>query len=316
MKLRSDSSQRKERIWKIPLIIYFIAVIASSIAAIISLWNPVEAPIISAPNNIPASSNNTPNSDDTQLTVTIPTEGDQDVDDWKTNREKNLIMVNTLFGILGGSTYGLASITTWIGNNKYEKSWTLWYVSRPIIGGALALVFYFLLRAGLVGGFPINVGDFGFAAISIIIGLLATTAMKKIRDVFDVLFGIAKRKEDIGDEPTPAANASLKLGASTTKIKAGEELEIRATASNIEGTYAQGSSNFKIQNTAIAIFTSQNVDAGTEDNIAVNFQNGIATARLKGVSKGKTDVIAASKIDEKDLTDKLTIEVTDIESNA
>ena len=316
MKLRSDSSQRKERIWKIPLIIYFIAVTASSIAAIISLWNPVEAPIISAPNNVPASSNNTPNSDDTQLTVTIPTEGDQDVDDWRTNREKNLIIVNTLFGILGGSTYGLASITTWIGNNKYEKSWTLWYVSRPIIGGALALVFYFLLRAGLVGGFPINVGDFGFAAISIIIGLLTTTAMKKLRDVFDVLFGIAKRKDEMGDEPTPAANASLKLGASTTKIKAGEELEIRATASNIDGTYAQGSSNFKIQNTTIAIFTSQNVDAGIEDNIAVNFQNGIATARLKGVSKGKTDVIAASKIDEKDLTDKLTIEVTDIESNA
>ena len=316
MKLRSDSSQRKERIWKIPLIIYFIAVIASSIAAIISLWNPVEAPIISAPNNVPASSNNTPNSDDTQLTVTIPTEGDQDVDDWRTNREKNLIIVNTLFGILGGSTYGLASITTWIGNNKYEKSWTLWYVSRPIIGGALALVFYFLLRAGLVGGFPINVGDFGFAAISIIIGLLTTTAMKKLRDVFDVLFGIAKRKDEMGDEPTPAANASLKLGASTTKIKAGEELEIRATASNIDGTYAQGSSNLKIQNTTIAIFTSQNVDAGIEDNLAVNFQNGIATARLKGVSKGKTDVIAASKIDEKDLTDKLTIEVTDIESNA
>src|SRR5687767_6747842 len=133
MKLRSDSSQRKERIWKIPLIIYFIVIIASSIAAIISLWNPVEAPIISAPNNIPAS-NNTPNSDDTQLTVTIPTERNQGVDDWRINREKNLIMVNTLFGILGGSTYGLASITTWIGNNKYDKSWTLWYVSRPIIG--------------------------------------------------------------------------------------------------------------------------------------------------------------------------------------
>jgi hypothetical protein len=80
MKLRSDSSQRKERIWKIPLIIYFIAIIASSIAAIISLWNPVEAPIISAPNNVPASSN-APNSDDTQLTVTIPTERTQDVDD-------------------------------------------------------------------------------------------------------------------------------------------------------------------------------------------------------------------------------------------
>ena len=72
---------------------------------------------------------------------------------------------------------------------------------------------YNVLLFLILGGFPINVGDFGFAAISIIIGLLATTAMKKIRDVFDVLFGIAKRKEDMGDVPTPAANAILKLGA-------------------------------------------------------------------------------------------------------
>jgi hypothetical protein len=212
---------------------------------------------------------------------------------------------------LGGSTYGLASLTIWIANNKYEKSWTLWYISRPIVGGALALIFYFLLRAGLVGGFPINVGDFGFAAISIIIGLLATTAMKKLRDVFDVLFGIAKREDDMGDEPTPAANASLKIGASTTKINTGEELEIRATASNIDGTYAQGSSKFKIENPAVAIFTSQNVDGGTEDDISVSFQNGVATAKVKGVNKGKTDIITVSKIDEKDFTDKITIEVTE-----
>jgi hypothetical protein len=243
--------------------------------------------------------------------VTIPTEGDQDVDDWRTNREKNLIMVNTLFGILGGSTYGLASITTWIGNNKYEKSWTLWYVSRPIIGGALALVFYFLLRAGLVGGFPINVGDFGFAAISIIIGLLATTAMKKIRDVFDVLFGIAKRKEDMGDEPTPAANAILKLGAQKTKIEMNkEDLEIRAIASNSDGTYAQGSCKFKIENAAVARFTVHNDDE-TADDITVNFQDGVATAKVKGISKGKTDINAVSKIDDKDLSDRIAIEVTE-----
>jgi hypothetical protein len=46
-------------------------------------------------------------------------------------------------------------------------------------------------------------------------------------------------------------------------------------------------------------------------SIAVNFQNGIATAKVKGVSKGKTDIIALSKIDEKDLSDKFTIEVTE-----
>jgi hypothetical protein len=305
MRLRSDTSQRKEHLWKIPLMIYFIVIIASTILAIISIWNPIETPIAST-------STNASRPDSTDLIIPIP---DDDIDKWKGDREKYLVIVNALFGILGGATYGLASLTIWIANNKYERSWTLWYISRPIIGAALALIFYFLIRAGLVGGFPINVGDFGFAAISIIIGLLSTAAMKKLRDVFDVLFGIDKRKDDMGDEPTPAANASLKLGASTTKINAGEDLEIRATASNIDGTYAEGSSTFKIENPAIAIFTSQNIDIGTANNIAVNFQNGIATAKVKGVSKGKTDVIAASKIDERDLTDKLTIEVTDSESN-
>jgi hypothetical protein len=301
MRLRSDTSQRKERLWKIPLVIYFIVIIASTILAIISIWNPIETPIAST-------STNASRPDSTDLIIPIP---DDDIDKWKGDREKYLIIVNALFGILGGSTYGLASLTIWIANNKYEKSWTLWYISRPIVGGALALIFYFLLRAGLVGGFPINVGDFGFAAISIIIGLLATTAMKKLRDVFDVLFGIAKREDDMGDEPTPAANASLKIGASTTKINTGEELEIRATASNIDGTYAQGSSKFKIENPAVAIFTSQNVDGGTEDDISVSFQNGVATAKVKGVNKGKTDIITVSKIDEKDFTDKITIEVTE-----
>ena len=50
------------------------------IAAIVSIWNPIEAPLISTSNNTSAS-NNTPNSTDTQLTVTIPTARNQDVDD-------------------------------------------------------------------------------------------------------------------------------------------------------------------------------------------------------------------------------------------
>ena len=311
MKIRSDSSQRKERLWKIPLIMYFIIIIASTIVAIVSIWNPIETPIISAPTNNTAA----PNSNGTQLTVTIPTESNESVEDWRINREKNLIIVNTLFGILGGSTYGLASVTTWIGNNKYGKSWTLWYISRPIIGGALALLFFFLLRAGLVSGFPVNVGDFGFAATSIIIGLLTTTAMKKIRDIFDVLFGIEKSKEDIGDEPT-STTAILKLGAPTTKIKIGEETEIRATASNSDGIYSQGFCKIKIENSAVVSFTGRDVDNATGDNITLNFQDGVAAVKIKGVSKGKTNIIAESNIEEKELIDKINIEVIETVSTS
>ena len=51
MRLRSDPSQRKERLWKIPLMIYFIVIIASTILAIISIWNPIETPIASTSTN-------------------------------------------------------------------------------------------------------------------------------------------------------------------------------------------------------------------------------------------------------------------------
>jgi hypothetical protein len=297
MKSEHGISQRRERLWKIPLIIYFIAIMASTIVAIISIWNPVGSPITST---------STSNSNETQLIVSIP---DNDINKWVDDREKYLIIVNALFGILGGSTYGLASITIWIANNKFENSWTLWYISRPIIGGGLALIFYFLLRAGLVSGFPVNVGDFGFAAISIIIGLLATVAMKKIRDVFDVLFGITKTKEDIGDEPTPTANANLKLTAQATRIEVGKDLEIRATASSGDGTYAQGSIKFSIENSTVARFINNNLNEDTANIITVDFQNGLATAKIKGINKGKTEIIAVSKIDDKDLSDKITIEV-------
>jgi hypothetical protein len=169
-------------------------------------------------------------------------------------------------------------------------------------------MFFFLLRAGLVGGFPVNVGDFGFAAISIIIGLLTTTAMKKIRDIFDVLFGIEKSKEDIGDAPT-STTAILKLGAPITKIKIGEETEIRATASNADGTYWQGSCKIKIENSAVVSFTDRNVDNAAGDNIIINFQDGVVAVKIKGVSKGKTNIIAESNIEEKELSDKINIEV-------
>jgi hypothetical protein len=111
MKLRSDTSQQKERLWKIPLMIYFIVIIASTILAIISIWNPIETPIAST-----SQSASRPNS--TDLIIPIP---DDDIDKWKGDREKYLIIVNALFGILGGSTYGLASLTIWIAKTNMRR---------------------------------------------------------------------------------------------------------------------------------------------------------------------------------------------------
>jgi hypothetical protein len=122
------------------------------------------------------------------------------------------------------------------------------------------------------------------------------------------LFGIEKSKEDIGDEPT-STTAILKLGAPKTKIKIGEETETRATASNADGTYSQRSCIIKIENSAVVSFTGRDVDNAAGDNITINFQDGVAAVKIKGVSKGKTNIIAKSNIEEKELIDKINIEV-------
>ena len=64
--------------------IYFIVIIASSVFAIVSIWNPIEAPIAST-------STNASRPDTTDLIVSIP---DDDIDKWKGDREKYLIIVN------------------------------------------------------------------------------------------------------------------------------------------------------------------------------------------------------------------------------
>lgn len=61
-----------------------------------------------------------------------------------------IIILVILSGALGAFIHVATSFTDFVGNKSFVDSWISWYLIRPFIGSALALIFYFLIRGGLV----------------------------------------------------------------------------------------------------------------------------------------------------------------------
>jgi hypothetical protein len=92
-------------------------------------------------------------------------------------------------GALGSYIHLATSFVDYAGNQNLVQSWAWWYFLRPGIGAALALVVYFVLRAGLITGAgdsaTANLSPYGIAAISALSGMFSKQATEKLRDIFE-----------------------------------------------------------------------------------------------------------------------------------
>ena len=77
----------------------------------------------------------------------------------------------------------------------FDTAFVPWYFIRPVIGIALGLVFYFVLRGGfLVLDAGTGIGDtepfspWAIAAISALVGMFSKNAVEKLRELFNTLF--------------------------------------------------------------------------------------------------------------------------------
>ena len=66
--------------------------------------------------------------------------------------DARLIWLVVISSKLGSYIHTVTSFTTFAGNENLVASWLAWYLLRPAISAALALIFYFSLRAGLFSG--------------------------------------------------------------------------------------------------------------------------------------------------------------------
>lgn len=104
--------------------------------------------------------------------------------------EVRLIWLVVITSALGSYIHTVTSFTLYAGNRSLCPSWLAWYLLRPAISAALALIFYFALRAGLFAGATAdqNINPFGIAAISGMVGMFSKQATGKLGKVFDTIF--------------------------------------------------------------------------------------------------------------------------------
>ena len=171
-----------------------------------------------------------------------------------------LLLLVALMGFLGNMIHVASSLTSFVGNGTFKRSWVLWYFVKPFTAAALALVVYFVIRAGFLsyGTGASGVSLYGIMALSALAGLFTDNATLKLKEVFDVIF---KPKDERtgkleGDEVTVASfspdsiaqtgestltvmgknlnAAGLKItmgdAVVTTATKTAEKLEIKYTA--------------------------------------------------------------------------------------
>ena len=114
------------------------------------------------------------------------------------NQDQRLFCVVALAGALGGLLHSTRSLYWYVGNRALKRSWLTMYLCLPFVGSAMAVVFYIVLRGGLVPaqGGPGAVNVFGFAAVAALVGLFSPQAAEKLKQIFNTLLTPAEAGKD------------------------------------------------------------------------------------------------------------------------
>jgi hypothetical protein len=133
----------------------------------------------------------------------------------QTTFDERLLLLVIIAGMIGAFVHGATSLADYLGNNCFNKSWTWFYLLRPAIGMALALVFYFAIRGGFLSttGGAKDINPYGIAALAGMVGMFSKQATDKLSEVFNTLFRSAPGKGDDqrGDSLNGTTGAALQL---------------------------------------------------------------------------------------------------------
>jgi hypothetical protein len=150
-----------------------------------------------------------------------------------------LLLLVIVAGGLGSFIHAATSFVDYVGNRKFVRSWMLWYLIRPLIGGTLALVLYAAVRGGLLTATAgsQSVSPYGVTALAFLAGMFSKQATDKLSELFTTLFkttdaGDAARKDKLDAAPKVASiePSQLRVGGSVDLIVNGSGFESTSIA--------------------------------------------------------------------------------------
>ena len=114
------------------------------------------------------------------------------------NLDINYFLIVVLAGAIGGSLHSLRSIAFYVGERQLRWSWILYYACLPVVASTMAIVFYLVLRGGLISSQASsrNLSPYGVAAVAGMVGLFSDQAAEMLRKVFSNLFSTTPPSSD------------------------------------------------------------------------------------------------------------------------
>jgi hypothetical protein len=154
---------------------------------------------------------------------------------WAPDRQMMFTVV--MAGALGSLTHMLTSFGDYVGNRELSANWIWFLILRIPIGIALALLFYFIIRGGLL--IPtiqvqphstanslettLQVNAYSIAAFSALAGMFSKQATDKLAAVFDTVFAM---KKPVEREGTLGSSQSIKISPATLTTGKREDLTV------------------------------------------------------------------------------------------
>jgi cation transport ATPase len=128
-------------------------------------------------------------------------------------------------GILGAVIRCIYNFFTYWGKGEFDFVWIWYYLFSPFIGGALALVFYFIIRGGFFTanndlGNLNNLNLYSFTGLSMLVGLFSREALRKLQTIAETVFvKVEKTKSEKQKTNNPANNSSNSASVDNSKDK-------------------------------------------------------------------------------------------------
>ena len=102
--------------------------------------------------------------------------------------ETRFLLTSAIAGALGSYIHLASSFVEHAGHKGLNTNWAWWYFLRPLVGSALAVIVYFVVRAGFVSGAAeasASTNPYGVAAVSALSGMFSRQATEKLRELFE-----------------------------------------------------------------------------------------------------------------------------------
>jgi len=155
------------------------------------------------------------------------------------NPEQKLVRFVLYMGILGACLHAMTSIVAFIGVGKFAKSWTPWYLLRPLIGGVLAWVVYLVFRGGLFKGNSLeSINPYTFGALGALSGMFSEAVTNKLGELISVVFNLPSNRgaaaapviESVSPDTLSEKDATTKLKIAGTGFDANTVVELAGKA--------------------------------------------------------------------------------------